>query len=403
MFANTKMENMRFKGFIFTVDAIFSLIVGSVAISMLLYTYFVVPSSYQAPQSQTLSLIQLMQETSLNQIVQQGLLSQYFINPSGRGVVSFKGYNVSIAASVLQAIAELYLNNRGAYGDILAYTVNPVYTYGIFINNSYAPSLHVASFNGNAAVYAVNTPKVGYNYTISHWIYLYASTGPYNSPTYSGSSPTIDIYNALANGGIGGSQDLDFGGGFAGGTYAQFVWEENGQFCFTPTNSIQPNVWYDVAVSVQSYSNVTIYVNGVGQPLCALTAGEPPLSSMVIPSIAIAANPVGTISLFNGKIADVQLYNQTLPDYAIAGLYKEGIAGLPLQNNGLIGWWPLLGDPYSYASSTNTFAYNVIYNSTSYLPQSFRNAYMISKATLPMVLNVSSGSMLYNISVVIWR
>ena len=398
-----KVKNVRFRGFIFTVDAIFSLIVAGVAISILLYTYFVAPFTYQAPQSQALSLIQLMQETPVGQIVQQGLLSQYAIVPNGRGVVSFKGYNVSITASILQTIAELYLNSRGTYGDILAYIVNPVYTYGIFINSSYAPSLHVASFNGGAAVYAVNTPTVGYSYTISQWIYLYAPTGPYNSPTYSTSIPTIDIYNALANGGIGGGQNLDFGGGFAGGTFSQFVWEENGQFCFTPANSILPNTWYDVAVSVQSYSNVIIYVNGVGQAVCSLTANAPPLSSMVIPSIAIGANPVGTISLFYGKIANVQLYNQTLSGYTVARLYNGGMAGFPLQNSSLIGWWPLLGDSYSYMSNTNTFAYNVIYNSTSYLPQSFKSAYIVSKATLPMLLNVSSNSMLYNTSVVIWR
>ena len=399
--ADLMTKNRPLKGFIFTVDAVFSLIVSSLAISILLYVYFVAPSTYQAPQAQAASIIQVMQETTLGQIAQQGLLTQYFLGTNGKGYVSFNGYNVSISASLLQTMGELYLNSRGAYADILAYIINQAYNYGLFINNTYAPSLHVASFNGVAAIYTTNTQKVGYNYTVSQWFYLYSLNDPYSS-LFGNSIPIVDIYNALTNNGVGAGQDLDFSGGFAGGSSAQFIWEinNNQQYCSTPANSILANRWYNVVVRVSNYALVTIYVNGVSEAQCTFAIS---LSTTVIPAVSIGANPVGTLKLASAKIANIQIYNRTLSGSSAATLYQEGMVGLPLQNQGLIGWWPLLGDPNNYANNLKASAYNVIYNSTNYLPQTLQGAYVVSKASLPMVLNISSNSILYNASVVIWR
>ncbi len=58
------------KGFIFTTDAIFSLIVASAAVTILVYSYYIAPASYQASASTAYSVLQTMSQTTMGQISQ---------------------------------------------------------------------------------------------------------------------------------------------------------------------------------------------------------------------------------------------------------------------------------------------------------------------------------------------
>lgn len=52
---------------------------------------------------------------------------------------------------------------------------------------------------------------------------------------------------------------------------------------------------------------------------------------------------------FNGLIANVQIYNNSLTAQQVQKLFAEGIMGLPVANNALVGWWPLAGDAHDYS------------------------------------------------------
>ncbi len=70
---------MKIKGFIFTIDAIFSLIVAGAGISILVYAFFLQPIGYQSTAAQAASVEQALLDTSLAQAAQG---SQYALAAS---------------------------------------------------------------------------------------------------------------------------------------------------------------------------------------------------------------------------------------------------------------------------------------------------------------------------------
>ena len=58
--------------------------------------------------------------------------------------------------------------------------------------------------------------------------------------------------------------------------------------------------------------------------------------------------------VFNGMITNVQLYSSLLTQQQIGLLYSEGATGIPLQNTGLVGWWPLDGTAADYSYNQNS-------------------------------------------------
>ena len=68
---------------------------------------------------------------------------------------------------------------------------------------------------------------------------------------------------------------------------------------------------------------------------------------------------------FSGFISNVQIYNTSLSDAEIQGLYAEGIGGAPTRLQNLVGWWPLNEDANDYSGNGNNgAATNVIFTST---------------------------------------
>ena len=81
--------------------------------------------------------------------------------------------------------------------------------------------------------------------------------------------------------------------------------------------------------------------------------------------VEISSGSSGGIQIFNGLIANAQIYNVSLSPSEITLLYSEGIGGVPVDPSHIVGWWPLNGNAQDYSGDNNNGqAINVAYNST---------------------------------------
>jgi hypothetical protein len=127
-------------------------------------------------------------------------------------------------------------------------------------------------------------------------------------------------------------------------------------------------------------------------------------------NLAIGDTDYGPGRIFNGIIAGMQVYNTTLTSNQMQQLYVEGLAGMPIPNNGVMGWWPLEGDGSDYSSgggnvgipggTSNAYPASV---KSSYMPPGLAGAFQASAASMPMVLDRNGTYSTYNVSVVTWR
>ena len=73
------------------------------------------------------------------------------------------------------------------------------------------------------------------------------------------------------------------------------------------------------------------------------------------PVNAITGNQIYTgfssNEFFNGTISNIQIYNSSLSPAEISYLYQEGIGGVPVDLNNLVGWWPLNGNTKDYSGN----------------------------------------------------
>jgi len=116
--------------------------------------------------------------------------------------------------------------------------------------------------------------------------------------------------------------------------------------------------WHHLVFSVNDVSQIGYgYIDG------ALKATNTPTSVSVAQNsnaLVIGGSPWDTA--FNGSIADVQIYNVSINSQQVAQLYQQGITGAPLNNNALVGWWPLNGNPNDYGGyNYNSIPSNVIF------------------------------------------
>ena len=56
---------------------------------------------------------------------------------------------------------------------------------------------------------------------------------------------------------------------------------------------------------------------------------------------------------YSGMISNVQLYNSALSANELNVLYQEGIGGVPINIQNLVGWWPLNGNANDYSGNGN--------------------------------------------------
>jgi len=130
-------------------------------------------------------------------------------------------------------------------------------------------------------------------------------------------------------------------------------------------NALKSGTWYMVAATTRGTpdfaGSYALYLNGVA----VQSGGGAGIYSIKMPiDIGSMVGWSGTGG-FTGDIADVQIYNISLPSNSIQYLYREGIGGDPISLYGLVGWWPLNGDTLDYSGNGNNgVPANIIFNGT---------------------------------------
>jgi hypothetical protein len=130
---------------------------------------------------------------------------------------------------------------------------------------------------------------------------------------------------------------------------------------WTPiTSALSLNSWNFVGAAYNGVAYI-VYLNGkqiwtntqsisgatTGNFQIGFTTGEPPSGNQ-----------------FFGDISNVQAYNASLTPAEITALYQEGIGGVPIQVQYLVGWWPLNGNANDYGGNQNNgVASNLVYTS----------------------------------------
>ena len=204
---------------------------------------------------------------------------------------------------------------------------------------------------------------------VSSWIYSHAVIVPNGANTVTitawikprtiqGDSTYAGIVRIDGNAGTGTGLLLSLQG--SSGYPSMATWSND----FVPTSGpkVNYNQWNFLAVRINGTDQALLYVNG--------QAESGTLSDSLVPSLKYGGYStnfsIGSTDspgrLFNGSIANVQVYLSPLSVKNLSGLYARGIEGVPLSNQNLVGWWPLDGNANDYSGSAhNGTAVNVNY------------------------------------------
>jgi hypothetical protein len=112
-----------------------------------------------------------------------------------------------------------------------------------------------------------------------------------------------------------------------------------------------------VAISSSAWSHVVYTVNIPGSTATAYVNGALQAQSSLPTYYANAIQTFGMMyEGWNGYMTDVQFYNTTLSSTQVASLYAEGIGGVPVSLQNLVGWWPLNNNANDYSGNNNNGA-----------------------------------------------
>ena len=208
---------------------------------------------------------------------------------------------------------------------------------------------YTAQFNGQSSnILFPHVVTTNQGTTISVWFYSNAGMGSYGR---------VIVETGDGNG---------FGPALQDGEIAilesGITWHQTGV-------SFSTGKWYNVVISAfPSGSSVMydIFVNG------KLYQSGPYLSITPSGDGAIGKE-ICCGHFFEGSISNVQIYNSTLDSASVNALYREGIGGVPIDLQNLVGWWPLNNNANDYSGNGNNGnAIGVTYSSSwinSYTPQ----------------------------------
>ncbi len=298
--------------------------------------------------------------------------------------------------SAIDAMASMYLNGYGGPANLLMQSISSSYNDGMLINGRYAPAIGMANFNAvNSLVYIPDSNTIsvsGNDITITGWFY---------AKTF---KPSPGTSGFIA--GKYGEYEL---GTNASSSFAARPWvslnisgiEEN----YTADYQLSAGAWHFEAATFNG-SSLSLFIDGnrVGNTMVAGALGRTSIP-LLIGCMNIAGSCAGGASSeFNGSIAGVQLYGSALNSTQISELYQEGAEGSPISGVSNYGWWPLDGDANDYSgSAADGFAYNTMFNGTSYIPSGLSNAFELSKASLPLYISAYGRYSEYNVSIAVWR
>ncbi len=208
---------------------------------------------------------------------------------------------------------------------------------------------YVAQFS-NSLITMNTSNLMNQHFTITLWFY------EPSYPNLSGTYPTVGV----GNGFVYGVMYLlptsgDNNGGVTVGNYPN----EN----YLPNPSPPTRVWNFVAAT---YNGTQISVYRGSNKENYLSYNGPVDYSY---SIAVIGGVSGYNELSTGNylLSNIQIYNTSLTNSSLKALYQEGIGGVPIDLQRLVGWWPLNGDANDYSGNNNNgVPTNVLYISDWY-------------------------------------
>jgi hypothetical protein len=129
------------------------------------------------------------------------------------------------------------------------------------------------------------------------------------------------------------------------------------QYDVNSNSALSANTWYHVVFIFGN--SMSMYINGVQQTQTNSHSG---LFSEPSATFYLSNQQGSPTRKLNGFISDVQIYNTMLSPGQIQQLYQEGITGIPISGNSLLGWWPLNGNANDYSGNGyNGTAYSMVY------------------------------------------
>lgn len=298
---------------------------------------------------------------------------------AGNTIVAYGSCNQNAGTSMLQAAVSLYLNGDGSCADYLLNNVASMGNYTLEIGSNIISTSNIATFSGaNSYIITGGNYSTLYTMSISFWAYPHEGGNQQNMVD---SSPR---YLAI---GISASNDITLNPGTS--------------TTVTTSNAIPINSWTLVTVTAQTSGPDTIYtlyLNGTKAATGIVAQNIQMFKTMSFGSYQASY-------AYNGLLANVQFYSSVLSPQQVGALYQEGISGSPLNNAGLLSWYPLDGDANDYGGQANDgYNINVAYTPSNYMPRGLLNAYDIGKSSvLVSVYNYSTGAQkLYNVGVITW-
>ncbi|MCL5430073.1 MAG: PQQ-binding-like beta-propeller repeat protein [Candidatus Marsarchaeota archaeon] len=294
--------------------------------------------------------------------------------------------------NILHALATMYLNGAGGCAaELLRQSYNSS-NLGLYINNTYAPSTSVATFDGSTSYIWGNDT---YSFPLSNFEWIY----PTAYKNYLNMNPIIalDGYSGRYEGEYG----LFLGTtGITGSENGNLI-VGNGNGALVSNFIVPLNQWSLVGFYLDG-SKAIAYYDGQQQVFTSNTKAVSPLSSNWIIGGVPCFLVGGGCAVYQGYMSDIQVYNSLISNASITQLYENGLASPPTSAN-IVNWWPLEGDTNDYVSYAYGAANDMAYTSLNYTPLSLQQAYQVSRASIPMTINVHGTNINYNVGVVIWK
>ncbi len=306
-------------------------------------------------------------------------------------ITGFSGLGVTQAAcvnSVNNRILELYVSNGVGYpvnvtkinvtgdnGITVSQNVSSILSAGqsgIFYVNG-ACNKSSSSYSGSATItYTEPGQTFSGPYFSSGTVSSVSSTsnsnlvGSFNPTTSSRIAATVTsipvnsqprtvtawfkVYNT------GGGDIILYGSGINNEMFEKNVGQYADQLEINAYNTNQP---FSTSISINTWYFVAFEYTGTAQVGYLGSSGtlSAPLSESFTANTQYSQFYIGYgvdgPQYWNGSIADVQLYNTALSQAQILELYSEGLGSAPISNAGLVGWWPLDGNPNDYSGNNN--------------------------------------------------
>ncbi len=270
----------------------------------------------------------------------------------------------------LQSAME-YLTTYGWTLLVLALILASMFVLGLFNSNNYTPTAKpgacyvlknqyggtstegtctgalpefVTQFNGGTLSYVSSSYVIGTTSQLTLSVWIYQSSLISNNPII------------IAEDHVSPDQGwaLEENGGQL---YGAFFSPSGSEFDSARAN-VMLGSWQDIVITYNGLYP-QLYVNAVQYPQSGSGIFQPADEPIVIGG-GNSQNPSGE---FVGYISNVQVYSRALQQNLITSLYQEGVGGIPIDLQYLVGWWPLNGNVNDYSGNN----YNGQASSISYV------------------------------------